>query len=148
MGTNQLTLEVLLQKADTAYFSAVTLLNANCPDDAANRAYYAMFDAARAALLATHAPVRENIGKTHNGLIKAFGQYISNNNLVPRYMIKILTQAHRIRQIADYTGDFVEFTKAQKMVENAGEFIKIIKEAFNIDAPPDIRQNVKRQKPN
>jgi len=42
----------LFTKAQTAAASARILLNAGDVDGACNRAYYAMFDAARAALLA------------------------------------------------------------------------------------------------
>ncbi len=43
----------LFTKAQTAAASARILLNAGDVDGACNRAYYAMFDAARAALLAS-----------------------------------------------------------------------------------------------
>jgi hypothetical protein len=43
----------LFTKAQTAATSARILLNAGDVDGACNRAYYAMFDAARAALLAS-----------------------------------------------------------------------------------------------
>ena len=43
---------VLMAKARTACASARTLLDRQDTDGACNRAYYAMFDAARAALLA------------------------------------------------------------------------------------------------
>ncbi len=39
-------------------------------------ACYAMFDAARAALLASDAPVEPEIAKTHNGLISAFSLHL------------------------------------------------------------------------
>ena len=48
------------------------LLDAGDADGACNRAYYAMFDAARAALLASGAPFDPEIARTHSGLISAF----------------------------------------------------------------------------
>src|SRR6218665_1354066 len=72
----QLTPEALMAKADTACSSARVLLNLGDVDGASNRAYYAMFDAARAALLASGASVEPDVGRTHSGLIGAFGNYL------------------------------------------------------------------------
>jgi uncharacterized protein (UPF0332 family) len=54
----------LMAKAAQAALSAKVLLDTADADGACNRAYYAMFDAARAALLASGAEV----GKTHKGV--------------------------------------------------------------------------------
>ena len=62
----------LMAKAQRALTSARTLLTDGDNDGACNRAYYAMFDAARAALLASKAPVPPEVIKTHSGLISAF----------------------------------------------------------------------------
>lgn len=75
MSNRQLTPGILMAKADTACSSARALLNLGDVDGATNRAYYAMFDAARAALLASGAPVESNIGRTHSGLIGAFSNF-------------------------------------------------------------------------
>jgi uncharacterized protein (UPF0332 family) len=63
-------------KSDAALGAARLLLGAGFADDACNRAYYAMFDAARAALLICNAPVESEAARTHRGLISAFGQYV------------------------------------------------------------------------
>lgn len=63
----------LMDKAERAEVSARLLLeagDADGADGACNRAYYAMFDAARAALLA-HVPAAAETVRTHNGLISA-----------------------------------------------------------------------------
>ncbi len=65
-----------MAKADRACASARALLDLGDVDGACNRAYYAMFDAARAALLASGASVTADTGKTHSGLIKAFGDHL------------------------------------------------------------------------
>lgn len=64
MSNRQLTPDALMAKADTACSSARALLDLGDVDGAANRAYYAMYDAARAALLASGAPVEPDIGRT------------------------------------------------------------------------------------
>lgn len=47
----------LMDKAERAAASARVLLDAGDADGACNRAYYAMFDAARAAQVVSNAPV-------------------------------------------------------------------------------------------
>ena len=59
----------LLEKATQAAASARLLLESGDMDGACNRAYYAMFDAARAVLLASEAPVGPEVARTHSGLI-------------------------------------------------------------------------------
>jgi len=61
-------------KASRALASAALLLDAGDVDGACNRAYYAMFDAARAALIWSGAPVDPTVAKTHSGLISAFSR--------------------------------------------------------------------------
>jgi uncharacterized protein (UPF0332 family) len=73
----------LLAKAIQASASAQLLLNAGDFDGACNRAYYAMFDAARAALLASGAKVEPGIAKTHSGLISAFSLHLVKTGRVP-----------------------------------------------------------------
>ena len=63
-------------KAARAIHSATLLLADGDVDGACNRAYYAMFDAARAALLSVDAPMPIEFGKTHSSLIAAFGQHL------------------------------------------------------------------------
>ncbi|MHB8253387.1 MAG: HEPN domain-containing protein [Acidiferrobacter sp.] len=61
--------EDLMAKARQAAASAKVLLDTGDADGACNRAYYAMFDAARAALMASGAPTEPEIARTHSGLI-------------------------------------------------------------------------------
>lgn len=62
----------LLHKANTALSSARLLLQSGDADGACNRAYYAMFDAARAALMAYQDSDEVLSLKTHSGLISSF----------------------------------------------------------------------------
>jgi uncharacterized protein (UPF0332 family) len=127
VSNRKLTPSTLMEKADRACESARVLLDLGDADGATNRAYYAMFDAARAALLATGAPVDADIGRTHSGLIGAFGNYLVKNGPISKEIGRLLNRAHEIRQIADYTGDTVEPDKAREMVEQAGTFLSAIR---------------------
>ncbi|MBK3397404.1 HEPN domain-containing protein [Methylobacterium sp. IF7SW-B2] len=63
-----------MQKAERAARSARMLLAAGDLDGACNRAYYSMFDAAQAALLASGHAVAGSGSETHRSLIAAFGR--------------------------------------------------------------------------
>ena len=125
-----LTVEALMSKAIRACASARALLDLDDVDGACNRAYYAMFDAARAALLASGAPVQPDIGKTHSGLIAAFGLHLVKNGPVPKELGRLLKRAEEIRLVADYKGDSVEFDDAREMVEQAEIFVDAMRIHF------------------
>lgn len=121
--SNQLTSTALMAKADRACSSARALLDLGDVDGACNRAYYAMFDAARAALLASGAPIRPEIARTHSGLINAFSEYLIKNGPVSKELGRLLKCAEEIRLIADYKGDSVELSDTQEMVAQAETFV-------------------------
>lgn len=68
--------EDLITKAHQAAVPARVLLDPGDADGACNQAYYAMFDAARDALLESGAPGEPEIARTHSGLISAFSLYL------------------------------------------------------------------------
>jgi len=113
----------LMAKAMQALASAKMLLDAGDADGACNRAYYAMFDTARAALLAAE----HNIGKTHKGVLNAFSDRLVKNGLAPREMGRLLKQAETFRYVADYEGDPVELSDARDMVGKAETFVAAIR---------------------
>lgn len=113
----------LMAKARIACESARALLDRDDTDGACNRAYYAMFDAARAALLATRAEVAVNVGKTHSGVLTAFSLHLVKNGPVPREIGRLLKQAEEIRIVADYSGDSIGPDDARRLVEAAKTFV-------------------------
>lgn len=115
-------------KAARAVESAQLLLDDGDLDGACNRAYYAMFDAARAALLAAQAPVSADISKTHGGLIAAFGLHLVKTGRVPLECGRSLNRGEEIRLVADYRGESVDSQAAAEMIERARVFIKTIAE--------------------
>lgn len=126
----QLTPATLMTKADRACQSARALLDLGDVDGACNRAYYAMFDAARAALLASGAPVKPDIGKSHNGLINAFSDHLIKNGPVDKDMGRLLKRAVETRLVADYKGDSVELGDARELVEHAETFVAAMRAVF------------------
>lgn len=137
MSNRQWTPDDLMAKADMACSSARILLDLGDVDGAANRAYYAMFDAARAALLASGAPVDSEIGRTHSGLIGAFGNYLVKNGPVSKELGRLLNRAHEIRLVADYNSASVEPSDAKEMVEQAETFVAAMRAEFMPQASDD-----------
>lgn len=113
----------LMAKADRALASARALLDLGDVDGACNRAYYAMFDAARAALIATNAPEETHHGKTHSGLIAAFGLHLVKHGPLSKDMGRLLKRAEEIRLVSDYQGISVEMEDAREMVRQAEAFL-------------------------
>lgn len=128
--SDALTAVALMAKADTACASARVLLNMGDVDGACNRAYYAMFDAARAALLASGAPAKPEIVKTHRGLINAFSLHLVKSGPVSKEMGRLLNRAEEIRLVADYKADSVELVDAKEMVEQADTFVATLRAMF------------------
>lgn len=93
-----------MAKAIRALASAKLLIEAGDVDGACNRAYYAMFDAARAALIMSNAPAELSVAKTHSGLISGFSLHLVKTDQFPVELGKALNRAAEIRLVADYTG--------------------------------------------
>lgn len=96
-----MTADDLLHKAFTALSSAKLLLDVGDSSGACNRAYYAMFDAARAALLASKLSDDVLTIKTHSGLISNFSMKLVKPGLVEIELGKDLNKVEDLRLIAD-----------------------------------------------
>lgn len=116
----------LMEKASRALASARLLLDAGDTDGACNRAYYAMFDAARAALAAAGADDDGFTTKTHSGLISAFSLSFVKTGDIPVELGKALNRVAELRQAGDYTGMQMPKDKADWAVERAAAFIDAI----------------------
>lgn len=120
----------LMAKAIQAAASAKVLLDTGDMDGACNRAYYAMFDAARAALLASGAAVEADIARTHGGLISAFSLHLVKAGRVPVELGKSLNKAEELRLVADYKGDPIEKEHASWAVSQAHIFVQAMLTTF------------------
>jgi uncharacterized protein (UPF0332 family) len=116
----------LMAKAVQAAASARVLLDTGDGDGASNRAYYAMFDAARAVLLDSGF----DVGKTHRGVLNAFSDRLVKNGPVPQEMGRLLKRAETFRYVADYEGNPVELNDAKEMVEQAETFVASMRAGF------------------
>ena len=127
---NPISPENLISKAERAIASAKLLHEVGDVDGVCNRAYYAMFDAAKAALLKSVSGIDPTVGKTHSGLISAFGLHMVKTGLVPVEVGRAFNRAHDIRQAADYTGDMIEPDDVNQLLRDATDFVALVKVNF------------------
>jgi len=92
-------------------------------DGAVNRAYYAMFYAAHAAL--QHRAI-EVASSKHGTLVRRFGQHLIRTALLPRELGSSLSKALERRQKADYGREPLSAEDAEKAVSRAEAFIAAI----------------------
>lgn len=123
-----------LAKARRALASARLLLADGDLDGACNRAYYAMFDAAQAALLRAEPGRNPAATKTHSGLIAAFGRYLVKPGLLPSDLGRALNQVERVRLLADYTGEVNDELKVRWAIDQAIAFVEAIERGVPSEA--------------
>lgn len=123
---------VLMEKATRALFAARLLLDAGDTDGACNRAYYAMFDAAHAALFALGVEKLDAPIKTHNGLIGLFGLHLVRGGHLAAEHGEAFNAVQRFRKVADYSGDFVGMEDATWALEQAVALVAAVKARFSI----------------
>ncbi len=116
-----------IRKAERALVGASVLLKTGDADGACNRAYYAMFDAAHAALFSLRAEDIAAPIKTHNGLVAKFGQHVVLTGHLADAHGEALNKVQRFRQLADYSGDSVSLSDAEWAVEQAEAFVVAIR---------------------
>jgi uncharacterized protein (UPF0332 family) len=90
--------ENCLRKATTALESAVNLLSSGLHDDAANRAYYALYHAAEAALI-----FRGADPTSHRHLQSQFYHHLVQPGFVPASWHKSIIRAFEFRLMGDYS---------------------------------------------
>lgn len=121
-----------ITKAEKALSAARLLVQAQDTDGACNRAYYAMFDAAHAALFALGIEGLTKPIKTHHGLVAKFGQEV----IVPRHLPaehgEDLGSVENLRLLADYSDDSVTIDRAAWAVDRAEAFVAAVKKKFDL----------------
>lgn len=123
----------LMAKAIRAAESAQLLLDTGDLDGACNRAYYAMFDAARAALLASGVQRGAEVSRTHGGVIAAFSLHLVKPGRVSLELGRALNRAEEIRLVADYKGETVDHKHAAWAVSQAIAFVHAMLQTFPTD---------------
>jgi len=118
------------KRALRAQGAAETLLRAGFYEDAVSRAYYAVFHAAKAALLA-----RDIIAESHAAVRRLLGKELVKQGLLEKEWAMILAQEQDERALADYDVELTFSQEiAQKRVEEARRFLDRIHEALKEEA--------------
>lgn len=119
---NEDQIRALKEKARADLSDAEVLLEGGTPESTINRGYYAVFQAARAALL-----TEGESPNTHSGVIRRFGYHFVRTDRVSDEIGGILTTARSMRGEADYDA-FSDFGReeAAELVEKARRFIEAI----------------------
>ncbi len=90
---------------------------------ATNRAYYAMFTAARAVL-----KFKDIQAKTHAGVHQKFSELLVKAAILPLDLAKMLTRAYQYRQEADYEPEEdIDEETATKIFTDAQTFLEKLK---------------------
>ncbi len=115
-----------LEEAEEKLDSAKLLLQNGYFKDAVSRAYYCMYNAARALLL-----TKDMSPKTHRGLISKFGEEFMKMEDEAKNYAAILHKAEDMREMADY-GVYKEISRdmAENVVDDAELFLKKIREVL------------------
>ena len=122
----------LVRKSERAIRSARLSLQNGDPDSAVNRAYYAMFNMSRAALL--NLGVSEgDLPRTHRGVSEAFRQYAVLPGRIEPGLASALTRAENLRLRADYTATEIPADAAGHILEEAERYVRAVEHAFGLE---------------
>jgi uncharacterized protein (UPF0332 family) len=122
--------EKYLAKAERALRAAQLLSQAGEIEGACNRAYYAMYDAAHAALLAQNR-VDYKTTKTHSGLIAAFGLQFVSTDKISRELGRAFNEVEQLRLLADYTGEEITSEQVSSAIKKAEAFVTAIQKMLS-----------------
>ncbi len=118
----------LIEKAEHALEVAENLISGGYPSDAASKIYYSMYYAAQALLKSEGIDVIK-----HSAVESALGYYFAKTGRIDTKYHRILIDARKIREIADYDieEEIVEPVASLK-IEEGKAFLAAIKELLGI----------------
>lgn len=121
----------LVVRARASIHSARLILEAGDANSAISRAYYGMFDLARAALLAIDPKLV--VAKTHATIISRFSRHLVKDRDFPRELGKALRRAHDLRLVSDYSQSLATSDDARGVVEAAEQFLAAVTKFISVD---------------
>ena len=111
-----------LKKAAEKLKAAEVLLENDCLEDAASRAYYAMFHAAKGYLY-----LYDEMPKTHRGIVSKMFELAKEKEELSEDELKELANALRIRIISDYDIEMgLDKDEVIDILKGATAFVKSI----------------------
>jgi uncharacterized protein (UPF0332 family) len=114
-----------MEKAAQAVVSARLLADSGDADGACNRSYYAMFQAAKAALISSG--LEPDSFKTHSFTIAAFGKTFVLTGQIAKEIGRAISEVEKIRAIADYAAAPVPIERAIWAANQADLFVSSVK---------------------
>ena len=123
----------LASQARMAARSARILLDQGDYVGAVSRAYYAMFDLARATLREIDPKLAA--AKTHTTIIARFSKHLVRDRGLPRDVGRSLRRAFNARLLTEYSETSVAFEQAERAVEAMERFFEAV--ASKENSPPD-----------
>ena len=120
-----------MAKAERALDEARFLLGGGKTEGACSRAYYAMHDAAHAALFATGNETPDAIIKTHNRMIGEFGKKIALGGQLDANHGRALNRVQDIRLLADYDATPPSLADAAWCVEQAEALVEAVRKLID-----------------
>ena len=125
----------LLEKAKRNLRTARLILADDDPNSACNRAYYAIFNAACAALVVVNQP-KLAMAKTHSGLVSSFSQHLVKSGEFTPDFGRMLALESKRRIVADYDGDPISIEDAAESIANATQFVDAVEQWISLRAAP------------
>ena len=113
-------------EANAAARSVHVLMGTGDTRGAINRAYYAMFHAARVALTSIAPDLAE--AKTHATIIGRFGKHLVKERGLDSGLGRIFAQTEDARIAADYEGERVEDKEARLILQGMDRFLAAVEE--------------------
>jgi len=121
----------LARKSERAMQIARLSLDNDDPDSAVNRAYYAMFNMSRAALLQAGLP-EGDLPRTHRGIADAFRRHAVLTGKIDAELAGTLSWAESLRLKADYTFTEITASAAADVVKQAEEYVQTVAHVFDL----------------
>lgn len=128
-------MRVLLDRARQALLSAEALARLGDENGAANRAYFAVFDAMRAVLVEV-VRLEPRAYKTHSGVTRGFELEIVKAGLLERSVGRTVKRIAERRWAADYGSDMIQGSDPNALVREAQGFVDACA-ALIADRAPD-----------
>lgn len=121
----------LLNKSQTFLRSAAVLLELEDYDSCASRAYFSMFYAAQAALLAENKKLPEQMG-----IRSAFIQQFVDSGRLPERAGRVLDRSYDLMEVADYSNTYsVEQEQAERVLQEAEAFVNTVADRLEQKTP-------------
>ncbi|MCY3940393.1 MAG: HEPN domain-containing protein [Gammaproteobacteria bacterium] len=121
-----MTPEQHLEAAKKRLRAAAVLLENGLSGEAGGRAYYAIYSAIRAALVARSVPE----GRRHQGNHRLFYEHIVHKGLVGENIARVVGRAHFIRLRSDYSDEETNDGDARALLVQAQEFVETIEKVI------------------